>query len=57
MEMEQILKRLLAEMNVVEERQDTNLKEMKTEMKTNQERLKAKTEASNKKFEVLKEYM
>jgi hypothetical protein len=49
--MEQILARLLAEMNAMEEREDTNRREMKAEMRTAQEettaRLEAKIEANN----------
>jgi copper homeostasis protein CutC len=57
MMMEQILECLLAEMNVMQERTDTSLKEIKAEIKTNQEemmvRLESKIEANNEKFEVL----
>jgi hypothetical protein len=55
--MEQILEHLLIKMNVMQERTDTNPKETKTEMKTKQERLRAKMGANNEKFEVLEENM
>jgi hypothetical protein len=57
---EQILERLLAKMNVLEEKADTNLKEMRAgqehlreEMKANQEKMEAKVQTNNGKFEIL----
>jgi hypothetical protein len=61
--MEQILVCLLAKMNAMDERTDTNLREIKAEIRTNQEemrtdqeemtaRLEAKVEANNEKYEV-----
>jgi hypothetical protein len=59
MKMEQILACALAKVNVMVERMDTNLREMKAEMRTDQEemtaRVEAKIEASNEKFEVLQD--
>jgi hypothetical protein len=62
--LEQILARLLAEMNVIEERPDASLREMKAEVSTSREemrtdqsemtaRLEAKIEDNNEMFEAL----
>jgi hypothetical protein len=67
--MEQMLERLLAEMNVKQEitdanlekleaksesKAEANLREMKAQIRTSQEMMEVKIEANNEKFEILR---